>query len=853
MARASSTGALREYRRKRDFRKTPEPAGERAGAPAGDSFVIHKHDASRLHYDLRLEMDGTLKSWAVPKGPSLDPGEKRLAVHVEDHPLDYAGFEGTIPEGEYGGGTVMIWDRGRWIPQGDPRAMYRKGHLRFNLEGEKLRGGFSLVRMKGEAGQDGRNWLLIKHKDPDTHAARADVLERAGSVATGRSMEQIASAAGSVWHSGRPAPARGRGRRAGSRGAAVAPARIPAARRAASLPASPRFELATLVRDAPEGDAWLHEIKFDGYRAFCRIERGKATFITRGGHDWTASFPTLAEAAVRLPARAALLDGEVVKMDAAGASDFQALQNSIKSGGGEGIAYMVFDLLHLDGYDLTASPLESRKEALRGLCDAGAIRYSGHIVGQGPEASRQACRMALEGIVSKRRQSVYRPGRSRDWLKIKCLRRQELVIGGLTRPEGSRSGFGSLLVGYHDDRGRLRYAGKVGTGFTEASLLELAGRLESRITADNPFDPPPPSSIARRARWTRPDQVAEVEFTEWTRDGRLRHPVFRGLREDKAAHRITRERTADPARTAKDAGAAPSRVAGVRITNPDRVLYAGQGITKRALALYYEEAAPRMLPYVAGRPLMLVRCPQGSAKECFYQKHAGQSLPDGVHRVPIRERGSKASHSMMVDSVQGLVGLAQMGVLEIHLWGARAENVERPDILVLDLDPDPDLPWDEVARAAFEARRRLTGLGMRSFVKTTGGKGLHLVTPLVPGATWEQLKSFAHDVARGMVNDAPQQFTSVMTKARRKGKIYVDYLRNGRGATFIAPYSTRRSEGAPVSAPLTWSELTPEVRSDAFTIETMSRRLRTLRRDPWSGFEAARRPLTAAMRRQAGE
>jgi bifunctional non-homologous end joining protein LigD len=850
---------LREYHRKRNFRKTPEPSGRAEGRPrGGDSFVIQKHDASRMHYDFRLEMDGTLKSWAVPKGPTLDPEEKRLAVHVEDHPLDYASFEGTIPEGEYGGGTVMVWDRGRWIPHGDPREMYRKGRLSFELEGQKLHGSFSLVRMGGEAGEEGKNWLLIKRRDEAAHPlTEGDVLkEKPDSVVTGRDLSRIARGKDAVWRSNRaPAGRPAKSNRArGASGKPVKAASIPGAR-PGRLPAEPRFELATLVSDAPEGDAWIHEIKFDGYRAFCRLKGGTARFLTRGGNDWTAMFGALASAAGKLPAREALLDGEVVALDGKGVSDFQRLQNSLKAGGGKGLTYMAFDLLHLDGTDLAAAPLAARKEALERLLGSsgeGVIRYSAHVTGDGPEFSRQACRMALEGIISKRKDRPYRPGRGRDWLKVKCLQRQEFVIGGLTRPAGSRTGFGALLMGYFDDKGHLRYAGKVGTGFTEASLRDLTRRLEKILVDDGPFHDPPPRPIARQARWVRPEVVAEVEFTEWTRDGRMRHPTFRGVREDRKPREVTRERATPVEAVASGSsgrgGGSPTRVGGARITHPGKVLYPEQGITKGQIAEHYALAGERMLPYVGHRPLMLVRCPEGHHKECFFQKHAGQSLPEGVRRVPIQENEKIGQH-MMVDSVEGIIGLLQMGALEIHMWGTKAEAVEKPDLMVLDLDPDTELPWEEVVRTAFEVRERLAGLGLRSFVKTTGGKGLHVVSPLVPGVTWDELKEFSHGIARAMVADAPDRFTSVMSKSRRKGKIYVDYLRNGRGATFIAPYSTRSRSGAPVSAPLSWKELTTDVRSDGFTLELMAGRLRAMRRDPWSGFEAARRPITAKMRR----
>ncbi|HKY31049.1 MAG TPA: DNA ligase D [Candidatus Polarisedimenticolia bacterium] len=852
---------LREYRRKRDFARTPEPAG--AKETAGSAYVIQKHAASRLHYDLRLQIGGTLKSWAVPKGPSLDPSERRLAVHVEDHPLEYASFEGIIPQNEYGGGTVIVWDRGTWEPRGDPERMYRQGRLSFTLRGSKLRGGFHLVRMSGEAGEQGKNWLLIKDRDDEASPGKEIVKERPESAASGRTLEQVRALGGSpVWRSSRPAAVRREGRaskRSPSSARPPDPARIEGARRAA-LPAALRHELPTLVDAAPAGDEWLHEIKHDGYRVFLILQRGRATLRTRGGKDWTDRFSALARAGLGLPVRSAVLDGEVVTLQPDGTSSFQALQNSLASGGA-GLTLMAFDLPYLDGYDLAGATLEARKEALRRLCAAGdrdgALRYSDHVAGSGPEVSRQACAMALEGIVSKRRGSLYRPGRTREWLKVKCHMRQEFVIGGWTAPGGTRTGFGSLLVGDHDRSGRLVYAGKVGTGFTEGSLRSLAARLSELGIEASPFAEPPPRAIERRAKWVRPELVCEVEFSAWTDDGRLRHPAFLGLREDKRPAQVGREKALPVGRAAvrvpqggprEQAGSPVGgrvEVAGVRLTHPRRVLYPEQGITKHRLALYYQEVARRMLPQVAGRPLTLVRCPEGRGGECFYQKHAREHLPGAVRRIPIREKASTGLY-LTVDSAAGIVSLVQMGVLEIHLWGARSDDVERPDLMVLDLDPDPAVEWPRVVEAAFRVRRRLASLGLRSFVKTTGGKGLHVVAPIVPGPSWDELKSFSRAIALSFASEAPDRFTAVMSKAKRKGKIYVDYLRNGRGASFIAPYSTRARPGAPVSAPLTWKELTPAVRNDSFTLREMADRVR---RDPWKGFEAARAPVTAEARR----
>ncbi|HKE01318.1 MAG TPA: DNA ligase D, partial [Planctomycetota bacterium] len=657
---------LREYRRKRDFRRTPEPRGGRGAktargqratrAPSGLSFVIQKHAASRLHYDFRLEMEGVLRSWAVPKGPSLDPAQRRLAAHVEDHPIEYGGFEGIIPRGEYGGGTVLLWDRGTWTPLGDPVASYRAGKLKFRLDGEKLRGGWTLVRMGGRAADGGKNWLLIKERDGDARPGGREIVDaKPKSVATGRSIEQIAKASDRVWHS--KESGNGEAKRVKK------PAVVPAAARRAALPRTFSPQLATLVAEAPDGDEWLHEIKLDGYRIVARLENGRARLLSRSGKDWTARLPTIARAVEKLRARSALLDGEVVALLPDGTSSFQALQNALSEGGEPELVYYVFDLVHLDGRSLAALAQEERKTALASLLGSSPprpIRYSDHGVGHGAEFKRHACRLALEGIVSKRRDAPYHSGRGRDWLKTKCIHEQELVIGGFTAPSGARTGFGSLLLGVHDRDGHLRYAGHVGTGFTAASLAELRRKLEGLEQRETPFASPPREAYGRGVKWVKPELVAAVEFTEWTRDGQLRHPSFQGLREDKPAREVVREEAErmdeiedDPKRErpktkraprAKAPSASAESVGGARLTHPDRVLYPDAGITKRALAEYYVAVADRMLPHVAGRPLTIVRCPEGQTGECFYQKHAGDSAPASLRRIPIREEGKAATY-----------------------------------------------------------------------------------------------------------------------------------------------------------------------------------------------------------------
>jgi bifunctional non-homologous end joining protein LigD len=935
---------LEQYRRKRDFSRTPEPAGgkrpRRRPAPpaAGPSFVVQKHAARRLHYDFRLEMDGVLKSWAVPKGPSLDPHEKRLAVQVEDHPIEYGDFEGVIPPGEYGGGTVLLWDRGTWRSlEGEPLEAWRKGKLKLELQGEKLRGGWTLVRMTGpRAGDNRENWLLIKENDATARPGSDDALvrEQVRSAASGQTIEEIAADPPRVWGPDgatelEPAPKRGAGRQKGTaaassrapkaKGAAGASSRlaepasaVPGARRAA-MPRTVAPELATLVSAPPAGSQWLHEIKFDGYRLVCEVRRGKAQLLTRHGKDWSGRFAPVAEAAAALPADTAILDGEVTVLLLDGRTSFQALQESLGDGGGGSrggvngrgggtgrgtrrpdgaeMVYFVFDLLYLDGYDLRPAPLLERKRALRELLDAagagtggGPIRWSDHVAGHGEDFYRQACRFGLEGIVSKRADLAYRSGRSKDWLKVKCLQRQELVIGGFTEPEGTRAGLGALLLGFYED-GRLVYAGKVGTGFTAQVLVDLRRRLERSERQSPPFVNPPRGAEARGAHWVEPKLVCEVAFTEWTRDGHLRHPTFQGLREDKPAREVRRELPQPPPAASRGGAGAPHRssaggakktapakavkstaasahvsapkprgaveVAGVRLTHPDKVLYPGRGLTKRDLAEYYERIAGWILPRIANRPLVLVRCPEGQGGECFYQKHLTGQFPDAVLRVAVEEGGKTVQYGA-VDSLAGLISLVQMGALELHVWGAHRDQIERPDYAVFDLDPDVGLAWERVVEAALGLRDLLAETGLRSFLKSTGGKGLHVVLPLGRRHGWDELKAFTRAVVEGMVASHPDRFTSNPLKARRRGRIFVDYLRNGRGATSIAAYSTRSRPGAPVSTPLAWEELDGDVRGDTYTIENLPERLESLAADPWRELSAVKQSITAAMKRRWG-
>ncbi|MBC7907495.1 MAG: DNA ligase D [Rhodospirillaceae bacterium] len=801
--------ALEDYKAKRDFTRTPEPVGEPSRqAGTALAYVIQKHAARRLHFDFRLEWDGVLKSWAVPQGPSMDPGDKRLAVQVEDHPLDYGQFEGIIPKGQYGGGTVMLWDRGTWQPTEDAAKGFAKGKLKFRLDGERLKGGFTLVRMRGEGG---KNWLLIKERDETAEQSLGDDV----SVVSGRSMEEIAQAPERVWRSDRTNdPKLDPGSVAGARVAELPPRLAPM--------------LASLTQAAPAGGDWIHEIKLDGYRLLARLDGGACTLFTRNGHDWTRKFPTIATACMALPCRNAWLDGEVVALDRHGVSRFHDLQSALSEGRDASLIYHLFDLVYVDGFDLSQSALTDRKELLRRLIGAqqGPLRYTDHLDGQGDAFQRQACAFALEGVVSKRRDRPYRPGRGKDWLKVKCTSSQEFVVAGWAPQQGRRTGIGALLVGVFDRSGKLVSAGRVGTGFGEREAATLEERLTPLVRPTSPF-----GTTEKGVTWVEPKLVIEVEFTNWTPDGQLRHPSYQGMRLDKDASEVVRE-------AAGGDGGAEDHLANFHLTSPDKVLYPDQGLTKRGLAAYYLETAPWILPHISGRALTLVRCPDGAAKSCFYQRHPHPGMPKAIRRFPDDDEVLVG-----VEDVEGLIGLVQMGALEIHSWGSRTCDIERPDLLVFDLDPDEGLAWPKVAAGAREIKDRLAALKLAAFLKTTGGKGLHVVVPLVPRADWAEAKAFSKALAEAVSGDSPDAYTATITKARRKGRIFIDYLRNQRGATFIAPYSTRSRPGAPVAVPITWAELDAGIRSDHFTVETLNRRLASLPTDPWVDLVKSAVPL----------
>ncbi|MFG1428955.1 DNA ligase D [Roseixanthobacter glucoisosaccharinicivorans] len=908
----AQTNKLSKYRAKRDFKQTAEPSGAHAVAPGNAlRFVVQKHDATRLHYDFRLELDGVFKSWAVTRGPSLDPADKRLAVEVEDHPLDYGDFEGTIPKGQYGGGTVMLWDRGTWEVEGDLSAeeALAKGDLKFTLQGEKLHGSYVLVRMKTDrTGGKRTNWLLIKHRDADAHPGDKDaLLKQDRSVASGRGMEEIAAgegpaptpfmtarggkvAADAVWDSraGLAADARAaKAKGASAADAAVvrskpvaAPAKTAARKRAAPAPAAmPDFvppQLCTSLERPPSGKGWVHEIKLDGYRIQLRVEGGKAALRTRTGLDWTARFSAIAEAAGTLPD--ALIDGEVVALNAHGAPDFPALQVALSEGRTQDLIYFAFDLLFAGAEDLRALPLETRKERLQALLDAqgenARLRYVEHLDNSGDAVLRSACQLDLEGIVSKRLDAPYASGRSGAWTKAKCRAGHEVVIGGWSTTNGA---FRSLLVGVHRDD-YFVYLGRVGTGYGAAKVKTLLPRLEAVEAKASPFTGANAPRKEAGVHWTRPELVAEVEFAGWTTSGMVRQAAFKALREDKPAAEVEAERPAPvdtaqmsqpapgkakPARSgaAKDpappAAPAPApsgkpKVMGVLLSNPAKPLWpdAGDGVpvTKFDLARYFEAVGAWMLPHIQGRPCSIVRAPDGIDAETFFQRHAMKGTSNLLNLITVS--GDRKPY-LQVDRVEGLAAVAQVAGLELHPWNCAPSRPEVPGRLVFDLDPGPEVDFAAVVAAALHLREALEALGLPTFCKTTGGKGLHVVVPLAApksgGPDWAQAKAFAREVCARMARDAPDLYVVNMAKKLRTGRIFLDYLRNDRMATAVAPLSPRARPGATVSMPLLWEEVKAGLDPKRFTVRTAPASLEERR--PWADYEAAAKPLAPAIKR----
>jgi bifunctional non-homologous end joining protein LigD len=860
---------LDDYNRMRDFSATSEPAavkrsGRKNAAEHALQFCIQKHDASHLHYDFRLELDGALKSWAVPKGPSLDPKVKRLAVHVEDHPLDYATFEGSIPEGHYGAGDVIVWDRGVWIPQEDPQKAYAKGKLKFELQGEKLGGIWNLVRthMPGKKEQ----WFLIKHQDG---AARPqddyDVLvAEPDSVLSERTLVDKPKLAAEQSKPVKKSAAKSRKKASGTLTGA----------HKAKLPAQLKPELATLVDSAPEGQ-WSYEIKFDGYRIMARIDHDQVQLFTRNGHDWTHKLPQQAEALAALGLESAWLDGEMVVANEHGVPDFQALQNAFEAGRSGNILYYLFDLPYLNGVDLSEVPVEERRAALATILGAQKnplLRYS-EAFDETPDALlNSACQMQMEGLIGKRLGSPYVSRRSGDWIKLKCKHRQEFVVVGYTDPKGSRSAFGALLLGLHDrDSGELRYAGKVGTGFNEATLKSILAQLKPLQVKKAAVVNPPSGFEAKGVHWLKPKLLAEIAFAEMTKDGSVRHAVFHGLRDDKPAKDITEER-AKPVKTsetksaakspakktakkvpAEKAETAPSQLGlangKVRITHPDRVIDAVSGTTKMQLAEYYASVAEWILPQLKDRPVALVRAPDGIAGELFFQKNAERLAIPGISTLDKDVTGQPV---MLINNAEALIGAVQMSTVELHTWNATTVDLDKPDRFVLDLDPDPALPWKSMVEATALTLTVLDELGLKAFLKTSGGKGIHLVVPITRKLGWDEVKDFSHAIVSHMAKLLPDRFSAVSGPKNRVGRIFIDYLRNGLGATTICTYSARTREGLPVSVPLFREEVGEIKGGNQWNVHNVHERLAEVGDEPWADMKKTRQSITAEMRKRVG-
>ena len=787
---------IETYNRKRDFSKTKEPRGRKLKGK-GNSFVVQKHDASRLHWDFRLELDGVLKSWAVPKGPSLDPDEKRLAMRTEDHPLDYGEFEGTIPKGEYGGGTVMLWDQGRWIPEPskDPSKTIEEGHLHFTLEGERMKGEWVMFRLKPRPGEKAEPWMLKKVTDDYAEADDGDALvdNCVTSVTTGRTMAEIA-AGEDVWRSNRGGQKGGRGKRKAS----------------AAPPAFEEPQLATLVDEVPAGNSWIHEIKYDGYRLLLSVGDGLATAWTRKGLDWSDKFKALVKAAARLPA-GCLIDGEAVALDEKGRPSFQLLQSTLKDQRGANLAFYAFDLLVDRGEDIRKLPNIERKERLAALLEgvSSPILYGDHIIGRGEEMFEAVCKQGGEGIISKKASATYSGTRTRNWLKIKCIQRQEFVIVGWSESD-KRRGFRSLLLAARDG-GKLTYSGKVGTGFNAKLIEELMERMQPLAVDKAPVEVP--RADRKGAHWIEPKLVAEINYAEFTDDGILRHPSFVGLREDKPAkdvvkevpkHLTVKETRPKRSKTKKKSSAEDF---GIEISSPERVIFPEPGLTKKDLADYYATIEPLIMIDAAKRPMTLIRYPQGTAEKGFFQKHDTGTFGPHVKHIPIMEKDGDTEEYLYFDDIRGLLACVQMGTIEFHGWGSKVDKVEYPDRLVFDLDPDVGLDFAMVKEAALRLKVLLGDLGLKTFPLLSGGKGLHVVAPLDQSRDWPTVKSFAERFTRAIAEAEPKMFTANIRKVERKERIFLDWLRNQRGATAVMPYSARGREGAPVSAPIAWEEI----------------------------------------------
>ncbi|MBX7146026.1 MAG: DNA ligase D [Alphaproteobacteria bacterium] len=810
---------LNIYNKKRDFSKTLEPKGK-INKKHTYRYLIQKHDARRLHYDLRLELDGVLKSWAVTKGPSLDPNDKRLAVEVEDHPIKYKDFEGTIPHGLYGGGTVMLWDEGYWEPINDPHKGLHSGKLEFILHGKRLKGQWTLIRMKSQ--EKRTNWLLIKYNDDVAQDNDYDNLLKTyhTSVRSHKSMDEIAQN-NSTQNNKKQNSSKIFKKK---------------------LPKFIAPQLATLSNTFPEGSHWIHEIKFDGYRIQTHFDQKEIIMFNRTGLDWTHKFRFIADKLSKLPIQTAILDGEIIVPDTHGISSFKMLQETLSQGQSSQFQYYIFDLLYLNGHDLTSLPLIQRKELLNPLLKIktfeNSIFYSDHFVHHEQNFLKKVCNLKLEGIISKRKDASYKSGRNKDWLKTKCHLGQEFIIGGFTLPKQHRHGIGALFLGYYRDQ-KLIYAGKVGTGFDQETSILLRKKLNLLLQKNMPFDHVP-TQIKKNAYWVQPKLVCEVTFTEWTGNQYLRHPSFQGLRADKPASSITRDialeqKKSSPKLNKKKSTNTTIKINGIEITHPNRIIYPDFNITKQELADYYSKIADYILPYIINRPLSIIRCPENVNESCFFQRHIPHDQSPYLYDTGIKIHKRNESY-LMIKDIKGLISLVQLGVIEFHPWGCYANQPDKPNWIIFDLDPDPSLNKNYVIKAAQEIRERMHEFGLKSFVKMTGGKGLHVTIPIKPKYNWDTIKAFTKAIAQSMAYDKPNFYTARASKTTRKNKIFVDYLRNDYTSTAVAPFSVRARNIPTIALPCLWEDLKRLFLSEQMTIKKLSKYLINYQSDPWEDF-----------------